>query len=195
MSVVSTKDASSYQDIGTTQSYLAGAAYGGCTSNSTAAGAINTFYALPFYRARGGTIDQLRFVVGTASGAGAKGRMGVYTSTSPTNLYPNALVVDGGEFAVDSTGNKTATVSVVLAPNTLYWFAYVQSVSFSGAMQSIAGGQLFPILGIPSTFGGDLSVGLTVAQTYGALPDPFPASATVLGSTGFVPALAARFSL
>src|SRR3990167_6858434 len=160
MSFLSTKDASSYQDIGTTQFYVAGAAYGGCATTSTGAGAVDTFYALPFFRARGGTIDQLIFNVNTVNGAGAKGRMGVYTSTSPTNLYPDALVVDGGEFAVDTTGTKTASVSAVLLPNRLYWFAYVQSVSFSGLLRAVGAGMVFPIFGMPSTFGTAYGAGL-----------------------------------
>jgi hypothetical protein len=45
---------------------------------------------------------------------------------------------------------------------------------------------------IGSAGGGGGAVGLSVAHTYGALPDPFSAGAAVL--TGAVPALAVRFS-
>ncbi len=140
-----------------------------------------TLYAWPFVLPVGGKIVRTQIRVTTLS-AGALARVGIYRSTGPglRDTYPKKLVQEFAEFSAASTGVKADVATLVrLAGGVLYWAAFVTN---SGAAQ-------FRL--IPSTSAkafsvwltsGDLGTpphGATVAQAYGALPDPFPAGGTL----------------
>lgn len=171
--------------------------YGGgiITSNvTTNALSGNTLYLAPFVVPYAVDIDQIMFEVTTVGNTGAVARAGIYNATSKTNIYPTSLVVDGGEFATDAgggTGVKKATIAKSLLANSLYWFAWVQNnvsplttirVAQAGGCQVIG---LAPTLGASAGF-----VGLSVAFTYAALPDPAPAN--MAGYSGALPVVAVR---
>ncbi|MGH2374564.1 MAG: hypothetical protein ACRDIC_14005 [bacterium] len=91
------------------------------TSGETPSGtsfAIGRLHTLPLLSPRGGTLDRIAFNVTTAIASGLA-RVGIYQATSATNLYPDALIVDGGEFSTATTGIKSATINVTLAPDLL----------------------------------------------------------------------------
>ena len=89
--------------------------------NGTSAAAANTLYALPIWVSRRQTITKLGLRVTTA--AGTNGRVGLY-SDHPINSMPHLLQADGGSVSTASTGDKEATVSVVVDPG-LYWLVVV----------------------------------------------------------------------
>jgi hypothetical protein len=83
-------------------------------SVTTLALAADTTYYEPFFVERAISVDQINLGVTTAAGASETARLGIYRADE--NLQPTTLVVDGGNVAIDSTGQKTATVDVVLTP-------------------------------------------------------------------------------
>lgn len=136
--------------------------------------------------ARGGTLDRIAIEI-TSSAVGNM-RLGVYSSVSATDIYPDALLVDSGDISTGSNGQKTFTVSLALTAGRVYWLAMISSASPTYRALASAS-QLRSILGGVGT--GQHSH-LVSAQAYGALPDPFPAGATK--SAGTCPSFEIRFS-
>jgi hypothetical protein len=110
--------------------------------------------------------------------------MGIYTNTSDTNLYPDQLVSgsDGGSVSSATTGMKTNTISVTLAPMTLYWFAFNCSAT-APTVRNVPLNDAWAILGTDNALGANLGLGWQVALTFGAMPSTFTASGTVSTST------------
>lgn len=175
--------------------------YGGIVScvapgfGTTAVLTAGTYYAMPFSAPRGGTLDRIAIKVETAaSTAGKKARLGIYESTSDTNLYPDALVVDAGEVAIDSTGIKTATINQALTANSLYWLVVLADEAVTLASLTVDS-TLWPVLGGDNAFAGVHGVGWYKADTYSALDATFPASGSILDySQSPLPAIGVRFS-
>lgn len=180
-----------YQTIGATadRRYYAGQVNGLAGGTPTAL-TVGTLYAVPFISPRrGGVLDRLGCNV-TTLGAGSSVRTGLYVNTSETVLYPAALLLDGGAIGSGTTGVKEATISQPLAPSTLYWAVYECSATAPTISMLQAGG-LWAVLGGAGTYTAG-NTGLTVAHTFGALPNPFTASATP--QNGAQPTIGMRYS-
>lgn len=190
-----TRDVSYYRQIGTSVERW----YSAQEFNATAIGTVATaatLTAVPFVVTRGGTIDRFAINITSAAGSAANVRAGLYTSTSATNLYPDALLVDSGAIDVFTGGNVvvTATVNQALTANTLYWIAFQGQNGQACTISAHASGALRPVLGNTSALSTVFGVGWTVARAIAALPSTFPGSATVIGSTTAVPAVWVRYS-
>jgi hypothetical protein len=180
--------------VGTTDMeiwYACGQAYAansGVTDSSALS--VNTLYAVAFTAPRNSTIDRIAFEqVATQSTFFA--RCGIYKTVSDTNMYPGALVVDGGEFSTGvSAGVKSSTINIAL-PDFHYWAVFLTSATAATFRRLL---QHAPLLGFTSSLGdGTNNQYITRAQTYGALPSTFPASpATKAG--GGAPLVAIRYS-
>jgi len=187
------RDIAPMRHVGTTDMeiwYPCGYAYAANTgTTSTSAFSANTLYATPFTAPRNSTIDRIAFEI-TASQSTFFARAGIYKTVSNTNMYPGALVVDGGEFSTGTTGVKAATISTPL-PDCYYWGVFLTSATAATFRVLL---QHSNLLGFVSTLGdGSASQFLSRSQTYGALPSNFPASpATRAGGGG--PLIAIRFS-
>ena len=146
---------------------------GSATALTTSAPAANTLRALPFTApARGGTLDRIGIYVTTLAAA-TNARVGIYTSTSDANLYPATLVVDSGALSTATTGLKAATINVALTPGALYWLAHVGDGA--PTLRSPAVGNLFPILGLSTSFGtapgvGWIASGLMLVRGFSPTP-------------------------
>jgi len=94
--------------------------------SSTGTPSVGDLQFTPFWSGAGGIVSELAFNVNTVGGAGSVARCGLYNADQDL-LIPTTLVVDGGQFATDSgTGIKNTTgLSLVLAPATLYYFAWI----------------------------------------------------------------------
>jgi len=173
--------------------YPAGQITGGDLGTG-ASNSINTIYAAPWVEAEGCTLDYMGIRNTNTSGT-AVVRLGIYKATSATNLYPGELVKDTGAVgSMAATGAKTIALSpnVTLEPNTLYWFVLLFGTA-GVALRRVVPGSGHAIFGVNNAFDSEIQRGLTVAQTYGALPSTFPAGAAVI-STGDVPAIFARLA-
>jgi hypothetical protein len=188
------RDFNFFRQIGTTHDrrYLAGALLG--NAHTTAAFATDALYAVPFWASRGCTLDRIGFNVVTPGVSGDVGRCGIYESTSETDLYPAALVLDGGEQDLSLSGMLETTISQALAAGGLYWFVFLASAAVT--ITALQGGSQFPLLGYDNALTGtSAGIGWSVAQSYGSLPDPFPTGGSVHSmSVGPLPAIACRLS-
>jgi hypothetical protein len=155
---------------------------------------IGKLVAVPFVVARACTIDRLSFEVTTGGSAGSVARCGIYRATSDTNIYPLNLVVDAGEFTTTTTGMKTATVSVALEPDILYYAVYNTGVA-APSCRLIVGTGVGHFLGVPPTNLSDGSGVLIATSAYAALPSTFPTGVTPTGGAVTNAAVAARFSV
>lgn len=189
------KDTSWFRQVGTsvfTAFYTLGTPSQPIGVTATVVPIINTFYAVPFMSGRGGTLDRIAFEVTTGGGALSVGRCGIYTNNvSPTTIYPDALVVDGGEFDTTTTGAKTSTISVSLAPNTLYWAVFLCGVS-AATIRGITGQGAGGVLSYTSAVGGTTYTEISATQTYGTLPATYPSGGAVTSAT--IPMIAVRYS-
>lgn len=165
----------------------------GANNNNTSSTAVvtaNRLYAVPFVGpGRGATLDRLGINVTVAVAGNA--RFGIYDATSDTNIYPNALIVDGGAVSTSTTGAKSVTISQALTPGKLYWVVYLGDAA--PTVRVLTGGSGSAICGIDSSFPSGSNKGLFVAQTYGSLPGTFPVSASTENGTA-VPLVYGRFS-
>jgi hypothetical protein len=147
--------------------------------------------AIPFLATRGGTLDRIAFQVTTLISSGVA-RAGIYQATSATNLYPNNLIVDGGEFVTSTTGLKAATINQALTANTLYYLVFLAGTAAS-TIRCLALAGCAVVLGLDNALGTTPAVGISVSQAYGALPGTFPAGGAVITAVP-VPAIGVRFS-
>lgn len=159
---------------GYTTDYYAGLASG--SAFSTSALAKNVLYAVPFILDAEFTIFNLAFEV-TTLGAGSTARMGLYDSIDDLagRTYPNNLVIDAGEKVTTSTGVKSTTTSLQLEAGRLYWMVYVCGGTTAPSVRALPAAACGTLLGAQTTGGNTM---LTVAFTYAALPQTFPALAT-----------------
>lgn len=164
--------------------------------NLTASGAMTTnqLTAFPIYSGRGGTIDRIGTRV-TALSASTSIRMCLYDSTSDVDLSPNNLLSDTGTFdtstGTGSTGVKSATVSIALKPNSVYWLATWSDGAPSIRRLPIA--NAFPILGMDNTLNSNNGWGWFRTPAFSTCPNPFGA-ASVVTSTNDQGVAAVRFS-
>lgn len=161
----------------------------------TGAPAINTLIAMPFMSPCGGVLDNFGFNCTAAGGATSKARAGIYANKSDTDLFPTTRLFDSGEFdcSTGHTGTKTANPSLTIQPGVLYWFAYLCGTA-APTIRTLSLSNCYPIFGISTAIGSAPGIGVTVAQTYGALPDPFTTTAAAVLTAVPIPGLFAHFS-
>lgn len=177
-----------------------GAAIGQCdyiagqsnnTALTTGAPTANVLRAMPFLAPlRGGTIDRIAFEVTTL--LAGNGRIGLYDNLEDLrNVYPGALLADSGDISTATTGIKSATISVALRPGRIYWLALVTSAA--PTLRGLAVGGVSGFLGVATAGTTALNMGISVAHTFGALPNPFTAAGAFFTAVP-IPVLRYRFS-
>lgn len=156
-------------------------------TTSTTSPAANNLWALPFVVSKVTKFDTITFHITTAD-AGDNANAGIYYDDG--NCYPGALIFNTGSISTGSTGVKDTTItsSLQIFQPGLYWLAWETSAT-ACQMRVLPNSTSLPIgfahtssdlLASPTTPG----YGYEVADTYGAtLPDPYPASATLLTTT------------
>lgn len=151
-----------------------------------------TLWAMPYLESRGGTIDRLAFLLSTTA-PGYYVRLGIYEATSATNLYPGDLLLDSGAIELTPSGVLAWSGTQALANNTLYWLTMLANSSSAtfGNHSTTSAQVTAPVLGVDSTLNVATKPCLSVAQAYGALPDPFPSSAA---RSVYLPLIAVRYS-
>lgn len=142
----------------------------------------NTLRAWPWVVKRRITFREIRQEV-TVLIAGALFRVGLYTDDG--SAFPGTLIAgtDIGTYDASTTGVKsnTASANVVVAPGT-YWLAANNSAAPTFRMVQV--GAIANVLGAASNGNTNSQyTGWTIAQTFGPLPQTFPAGATLLSNT------------
>jgi hypothetical protein len=128
------------------------------------------------------TWTKIGIKVSTGSGSATeKIRLGLYNNG--VDNRPATRILDSGELALQTTGDKEATISQSLTANTLYWLAQntndpggtTQVLSTGGISDDfswvIGGASSTELLNMSADIGG----GVYRSLAYGALPDPFGA--------------------
>jgi len=145
----------------------------------------NMLYAFPLFIGKPTKFDTITFQVATAD-AGDNARCGIYYDNG--NMYPGALIFDTGSISTGTTGTKNTTITAGLQffQPGLYWLAFETSAT-ALQMDIITGAsQTLGPFGLDSTYSTNQGLGYKIAHTYGALPDPYTAAATLLTAPGSV---------
>lgn len=128
----------------------------------------DTIIYVPIFIGDAVDTNEIQVLVNAAGSAGEDARVGIYDSTTDP-VHPGDLVIDGGAFAVDSTGIKTITItSTGLTANRLYWLALVtesSTVTFNSPGDAGSGYWSIP-LGMDDFL--DVFIGRTEAFTCGS---------------------------
>lgn len=136
----------------------------------------NRIYAMPFYLGSRTRIDRLAINV-VAAVASSHARVGIYGSL-PDKTLPGNLLVDK-TLDTGTTGIKEdTTVDVWLSGNRIYWLAFLSD----GAVDVKTARTPAWILGVHLVENGiapEIIQYLYASQSYGALPNPFPALANL----------------
>jgi hypothetical protein len=171
--------------------YYAG--FGAGTALTTGAPSANVLRAIPFVApGRNSVISRLAFNV-TANVAATSARIGLYKSKSETDIYPGELVAESANIGTASNGVKTYDCKVALEPLGIYWIAIVGNGAPTLRCGTVAGSTVPGILPDDDTMPTTRSLGLSVAHTFGALPNPFTVGAAYITAVP-IPVLAYRFS-
>lgn len=144
----------------------------------SAALSANVLYAIPFCLPLGGHVVRTQIRCTTLA-AGALARVGLYSSLTLRDIYPDRLLRAFTEFDLSTTGRKADTVEYDLMGGVLYWLAYLTN-NATAQIRLIPTTEARGISHVLANLSSDLTtlpVGLRVTQTYGALPDPFPSGA------------------
>ena len=170
---------------------------------TTAALVADTLYATPFFVSGAAlNLDKLTFEVTTVGAAGTKARIGIYNNTARFAPYPDQLMVDAGEFAVDAgggTGYKTTTGLDVDLPPSMYW-AVIQA-SAAVTIRVFSAANVYLTLGVPTTSftTNNYGHGWQIADAYGALPSTFPgnvgtATLRTVVTNAFIPLISGHYT-
>lgn len=164
---------------GITSRYAAGAIAG--TSTSTLTVTADRFYALPFIAPPRAAVVNYG-AIGVTTLAAGNVRVGLYSNTSPVNLYPAALLWDSGAISTGTTGAKSGTPNVTLTPGELYWAAALFDAA--PTVRCVVQAAMAPILGHDSVLTNAPQCGYQASLAYAALPSTYPASAAALSGNG-----------
>jgi hypothetical protein len=152
--------------------YASGNGDGGNFGTLTGAGYL---YANYFTVPQTITLDRIAIVNQGTGSSSEKIRLGIYQSTSESNIYPSKLILDAGEIVLTSTGTLSITINKTLTPG-LYYLASVYNTASTSVVFAMIQFGMPALLVNPSGSGSNQSgFGFYKAMAYGALPDPFPA--------------------
>lgn len=145
--------------------------------DGTVALVASTLYGVITEIPRDITIDQLVIEVTTKVDATAA-RIGIYEVG--TNLYPGALLLDGGAVSTAAVAVVTATVDKKV-PKGVYFMAILSNGA--ATLRRVTGSaRQDQILGVNPASLSSGYIGWSVSQAYGALPDPFTAGGALIAA-------------
>ena len=161
----------------------------GASTTTRAIGADES-YGVPIFLHSSMSFDAIGFNVSTAASAGAVARLALYRPSA--SYLPGALEVDAGTVAIDSTGQKTATISKTLSG--LFWITLTPSASVT--VTAHTGTATALIVGGTTPHGYGVNTVMRSVSAAGAAPDPWGAVDTYYrgGDGVHTPALGLRFA-
>ncbi len=166
-----------------------------CTAPTTfTPSGVDQVQFVPLVITRSVLVDRVRCAV-TVTGVGALLRLGVYTNSSDTILYPFNSVSTSSILTVISAGLYEYNLVQTLSQNTLYWLAmHIGTATCTHRALAIAG--TYPVYGMDSGLAAAFGQFMRINNvTFGnGLPITAPTGGTLL-SNSVVPALAVRLSM
>jgi len=133
----------------------------------------NVLRAIPISLPWTATYDAIALNVDTAN-AGGNVRVGIYNSAAATGV-PGTLLLDAGTFTTDATGDHVVTFSDLVIGPGLYFLAFVTDANAGTAVYERTSTFAAHTLAVATGATSNPAQGVSVAHTYGALPDPFGA--------------------
>ena len=137
----------------------------------------NRIWAVPFIVPKTITLDRIAVYCATLGTVPDNEiELGIYNNGN--NMYPGSLLLDAGHVVLSATGIRSIEINQQLIAGNLYWLVELLRDDHSGTCYLNYGNWSWPILGwdiVNAPAGKWASIGWTVAQAYGAYPDPFPA--------------------
>jgi len=159
---------------------------GGVSFQATKALTIDRLYGVPLILARAMTFDRLVIEVTVGGAGGTRARLGIYNNGP--NLYPGSLLLDAGLVAVDAIAVVSLNIAQSLTKG-IYWLAIISDGTPTVRAVNYVHNPI-PVLGIYAASLDRTQTGWWKPDAFGALPDPFPAAATLNWDT--TPGIAAR---
>lgn len=155
---------------------------------STVQQAINDkFYAYPFIVPVSQSFDKIIVRCSTAAVNGVC-HVGIYDDDG---VYPDDLILDSGEIDCSATGYKETVIAETLIPG-LYWLVLISDGDTVVSFSAMDYNQTSPI-GYFSILGHDEDNFIappythwSLADVYGALPDPFPGGASRINNENLI---------
>lgn len=144
-----------------------------CTALTTLAMTAGRLIAIPFIVC--GSHRFTRIAVNVTTLSTLKARLGIYNNTL-NDCYPGSLLLDAGEVDVTTTGLKEIVIDQTLDTG-LYWLVIVCAATPTVRAAAVASCMVG--LGLDGTLATTPGNGWYATITYGALPNPYPAGATV----------------
>lgn len=138
----------------------------GSTTSTTLVVTKDILYAVPFYVGAPTTFTQIGIEI-TAGVAGSNVRLGIYNMGAGV---PTTLVLDAGAVATTGGGFSGIVIAQALSPG---WYWLVGVFSHGPTIRARVATQVSASLGLTSNLDATDHPGWSVAQAYGALPDPF----------------------
>lgn len=152
----------------------------GSASNGTKVSVQAQMEAYPFVVNQSTTFDRIGINCSGAGTAGAVVRLGIYNNSGG---LPTTLVLDAGTIDATGTGDKTITISQVLAAG-IYWLAAcTQGNPGTTPTLRVLQSNAFPLLGAAGPVF-SANNGVQIAAITGALPSPFGTIAGYLSGAG-----------
>jgi hypothetical protein len=137
-------------------------------ANSTLAITAGVMYAIPYRVSKTATYVVLGVEITTNTAGNF--RFGIYNDSGGV---PGSLKLDAGIVAMGGAlGFKSAVINQILAPGW-YWLAFISDAT--PTVRAITAASALQWTGFTTGLDVTTKPGFTVAQAYGALPDPFTA--------------------
>jgi hypothetical protein len=156
-----------------TPGFVSGRYYGSgpITGTTTAAAAVGTAYATPFWIPQDLVLDRISIEVTTLIASGVA-RLGIYGASSNNLGQPSARIVDAGTVATTTTGIKEITINQSLSVGLYYLVAVNQTAAATLRMLT---GDLAPV-NWTTHAGSNLLAAYMQTGVTGALPATFVAN-------------------
>lgn len=144
-----------------------------------AAAVADTIHALPFFASRGGVLGKLAIWLQAPGSLGSQVRLAIYEAASETDLRPDTLIAQSGDFATDIGGTVWvfANITTPLDRLKLYWLCVnarnVSAMPIVGALSAVF---TYNLLGFDQTTFAPF-FGFKKPFPYAPFPANFPAIA------------------
>lgn len=162
------------------------ATFGGVPSYTSGTGvSTGNLRARPIVFGRDCTLTSIGLICATGV-ANAKARCGLYEAGA--DGYPATLVAESAELDCSTNGRKLTTgLSVAISASKAYWFVAIGGTAAPNLVASSGLPGLNTIVAASGATSGAVTMLISVAQAYGALPSTYPSGAATVSNALLMP--------